>query len=168
MTAFAAPLQAQAVGAHPATERGKHSIALEVDGGPQIGYWSRRSERTDLGLDVGVSGLWSDGSDQIAVALTPAIKHYLRPTGALAPYTYWGIPLTYMRTSNDNVGVPDTSHDRWGAGGLVGFGLDWFPISQVSIGGHVGFRIDYTDLPDDDQYLRIGTASSGIRVHLYF
>ena len=169
-TVFCAPLAAQGVGAHTAPERGKRSIVLDVAGDPQIGYWSRLGERTDLGLDVGMNGIWSDGTDQFTLLLTPALKRYLRPAGVLAPYTYWGIPLSYMRMRNDNVGVPDTSDSRWEVGGLVGFGLEWFPVSQVSIGGHIGFGVRYTDLSSDhsSSHLRIGTNSSGIRVHLYF
>lgn len=161
-------LAAQEIGSHPASERGRRSIVLDVSGGPQIGYWTRRSDRTDLGLDFGVGGMLSHDVDNVSISLTPAIKRYLSTTGPLAPYTYFGVPLTYSRSEFDNTGAPDDNVNTYALGGLVGFGLEWFPIAQVSIGGHVGLRGEFMHRDDDEgNTIRFGTTSSGIRVHLY-
>lgn len=102
-------------------------------------------------------------------AATPATKRYLRSTGPLAPYTYWGVPLSYSRTENENTGAPDTSQDAFGVGGIAGFGLEWLPIAQVSIGGHVGLQGHYLHRTGGEgNMFQLGTMSSSLRVHLYF
>jgi hypothetical protein len=162
-------LVAQETGPHPAAERGRRSIVLDIDGGPQIGFWTRRTDRTDLGLDLGLNAYLRDDLRQLSIAVTPGIKRYLTSVAPLAPYVYFGLPLNYTRQDDDNVGTPDNTRHAVGVGGQVGFGLEWFPVTQVSIGGHVGFRTHYQSWDDDfDDTLQLGTMSSGARVHLYF
>lgn len=165
----ATPLIAQETGTHPAAERGRHSILLDIDGGPQIGFWARHGDRTDLGLDLGVTGFVREGNRQYSLVATPAIKRYLTSPGPLAPYLYFGVPLNYSRQEDDSAGAPDNIQQAVGVGGRAGFGLEWFPISQLSIGGHVGFLGHYQHWTNDfGDALQLGTMSSGARIHLYF
>ena len=157
--AHTTPLAAQAVGSYSAVERGGRSIVLSVGGGGQIGYWTRRNERTDLGLEVGVNGIAGEGTTVLTLSVTPALKRYHAPTGPLAPYTYLGIPLSYAVSESDDV---------FRVGGLVGFGLEWLPVPQVSLGGHVGLRASYHHQGGGLGLIDFGTVSSGIRMHLYF
>ena len=160
-------LVAQETGSQPAAGRGEHSIVLDINGGPQIGFWARASDRTDLGLDLGVNGLLRGETTHLSVMATPAIKRYLTSTGPLAPYLYFGVPLNYTRQDNDNVGAPDDVQHGFGVGGRAAFGLEWFPVRQVSIGGHVGLQANFQHWNNDsDDTLQLGTVSSGARVHL--
>ena len=164
-----APLAAQETEGYPAAERGRRSIVLEASRSPRIGYWTRKSERTDLGLDVMLQGILGDSRTDLNIGVTPAVKRYLASPGPLAPYIYVGVPLDYRRSERDNVGAPDDTVDSFGVGGIAGFGLDWHPITQVSLGGHIGLRASYFDPGDDgDSSIQLGTLSSGVRVHLSF
>lgn len=164
-----APLAAQETEGYPAAERGGRSIVLEASGSPRIGYWTRRSTRTDLGLDVMLQGLLGDSQTDLSIGVTPAMKRYLSSPGPLAPYIYAGVPLNYHRFERDNVGVPDDTSDAFGVGGIAGFGLDWYPIPQLSLGGHAGLRAGYLNRGDDaGSSIQLGTLSSGVRMHLYF
>ena len=79
------------------------------------------------------------------------------------------MPLSYSRAEVDNTGAEDASANVYGVGGLVGFGLEWFPIPQVSVGGHLGLRGHFQYRDDDEgNAIQFGTTSSGLRVHLYF
>jgi hypothetical protein len=168
LLAPATPLAAQTITSHPASERGEHSLALSLNGTSQIGYWTRQSDRTDLGFEVGANGLFSDSNSHVSLTVTPAIKRYHSSAGPLAPYTYIGIPLYYTRSTADNVDFPDTKFNSYGLGGIVGIGLDWFPLQHVSIGGHAGLRANFFDQTDGDAAFSIGTFTSGIRAQLYF
>jgi hypothetical protein len=159
---------AQSIGSHPASERGRRSIALGVGGATQVGFWTRSSDRTDLGLELSGNGFFSDRNTTLLLTLTPSLKRYHGAAGPLAPYTFFGVPLQYQRSANDNVGAPDTAQDSYGVGGAAGFGLDWFPVPQVSLGGHVGLQAIFHQFPDDSNVLSVNTLSSGIRAHLYF
>jgi hypothetical protein len=160
------PLAAQAMDSLPAVDRGSRSIALDVGRNAQIGLWTRSSDRTDLGLDLLIDGIFGESSRRFALDITPALKRYLRTDGALAPYTYVGIPLSFARTESDNTDIPDAN--LYSVGGLIGFGLDWLPVRQVSIGGHIGLRAYYIDGSRTDGTFGLRTQSSGVRMHLYF
>jgi hypothetical protein len=157
------PLAAQTIGSYPAAERGQHSISLSIDGDSQIGYWTRQSDRTDLGLELGVTGLFSDSNSSVSLNLTPAIKHYVTPAGPLAPYTYLGIPVSFARASNDL----DSQHS-FGLGGVFAFGVDWFPLPQVSVGGHAGVDVFYSNVGSGSGLFSVRTFTSAIRAQLYF
>ena len=156
------PLAAQTIGSYPATERGQHSIALSIDGNSRIGYWTRQSDRTDLGLELGFGGAFSDSNSNLTLILTPAIKHYVTPAGPLAPYTYFGLPVSFSRSSNDF----DSSHN-WALGGVFALGVDWFPLPQVSVGGHAGVNASYRD-GNGSGLVSVGTFTSAIHAQLYF
>jgi hypothetical protein len=164
LLAPATPLAAQTITSHPATERGKHSLLLSLYSGPQIGYWVRQSDRTDFGLEVGGFGDFGDDSKQFGLTATPGLKHYHSSVGPLTPYTYVGVPISYMRSSVGESAVVSS----FGAGGIFGLGLDWFPSSRVSIGGHAQLSAVFTDYDGPNHVISIRTATSGVRVHLYF
>lgn len=168
LVAFSRPASAQSLDSVLVVERGNRSIALQMSSNPVIGYWARSTDHADLGLDVFLGGVFSEPFDRIAIEITPALKRYLTPNSLLVPYTYFGIPLGYARNHNDNADGPDTADHTYRVGGIVGFGFDWLPVRQVSIGGHVGFGASYYDGSTFGGRFDLGTHSSGVRVHLYF
>lgn len=165
-----------------ATARESRSISLGVDEGIEIGYWTRLSERYDLGLNVGLAyeTLDDDTGEQslTTLSLEPAIKRYAAADGPFLPYGYGSVFASYGRLSSaataDGGSATVTSEQtRYGAS--AGFGLDWFPARRVSLGGHVGVTAGYqsNDLEGsfEDQTADgffINTFTSGIRAHLYF
>jgi hypothetical protein len=165
LLAPAAPLAGQTMPSHPASERGQHSLLVSTNGSSQIGYWVRKSDRTDIGLEVGGFGDFGRGQRQLGVTATPALKHYLSATGPFTPYTYVGIPLSYQRASSDLSGA--ATH-QYGVGGVFGLGLDWFPWSRLSLGAHAALSGVYIKPNGDGGIFSVRTYTSGIRAQLYF
>lgn len=161
---LATSAQAQTVGSHPAADRGTRSLALQINSSPQIGLWMRHSDRTDLGLEFSLNARFGSRDRNYSVGVMPGMKRYVSSDGPLAPYTYFAIPLFYGRTDYEE--VPD--YDYYSAGALLALGMDWFPIPRVSIGGHAGVQALYQNPSNDEGVLNIGTATSAVRVHLYF
>ena len=64
-------------------------------------------------------------------------------------------------------GQPQDRTSR-GAGIDGGFGVDWFPVDQMSIGGWTGLRFSNDRAENDDTTSRFRTVTTGLRVHLYF
>ena len=162
-------------------ERGSRSVSLSTQGDATVGIWTRLSPRTDLGLNVGLalSSLEQGENelDQWNVQVEPALKLYADQRGAFLPYTYVSLIAAFGRQEQTNSiapGVSATGKQR-GAGASVGIGLDWFPASRISIGGHVGVQGIYRDVTtefsneqeQEGQGWSVGTFNSGIRVHLF-
>lgn len=170
----------------PAAARGDRSIVLDVGGDPSVGYWTRRGDRTDVGISLGLQLDHQDVEDSdrsfASITLTPARKRYLSPRGPLASYAYYGLPLSYGWNSSSN---DDNrfSNQKFSVGALAGWGLEWFPAEWVSVGGHIGGRIGASYIRERDEYwngteqidetdtgwgVGLNTLTSGIRAHLYF
>lgn len=68
------------------------------------------------------------------------LRRYLGATGdrALVSYLIAGPTGSYSRRIVDSDAAPVTTRR---IGGLVGMGLEWFPVSRVSVGGHVGMQV---------------------------
>ncbi|HYW07867.1 MAG TPA: hypothetical protein VE913_12985 [Longimicrobium sp.] len=105
-------------------------------------------------------------------AIEPALKIHAGGTGAFQPYTFASI-----FAGIDRFDLPaDADGDErgltlGGVGASVAVGMDWLPVSRVSIGGRVGVRGAYLtgSLSDDDlEDFSVGTFNSGILVNLFF
>jgi opacity protein-like surface antigen len=168
-----------------APERGRFSISLAVAEGGQIGIWGRVRPGVDAGLNFGAS--YEDirdeqGSERIRLlALEPAVKVGLAPEGSLIPYVFGSVFGEDGRTriaATVGGATAVAMRTRWRTGVAIGAGMDWFPVSRLSVGGHVGARASRasTTLTIDGVREATGsrngtslsTFSSGVRAHLYF
>lgn len=159
--------------------RGRTSLALSAFGnGGSIGYWTMISDRTNLGVRVGLSlgGTDFDGGETgigLSISAGPALKRYLRGSARpVAPFLYGGLNASWGEEEMQGGEVR-----RGGAGLEGGFGVDWFPAPQVSIGGYTGARLAYShqafefDAPTDrstQDAWTLGTFTSGVVLHIYF
>jgi len=169
-------------------QRGNHYVTLDVsfDRG-DIGYWIKMSEKTDIGFNVGLNFRDTQHQKNQNYILTPAIKHYLISDKPFAPYIYSGIYFSYGK-GEFNRDFPQSSED-YQVGALGGFGLEWFPIHNVSVGGHVGVKAQYesqnntstsfttstidnstitSSISSKNEGYSVGTFNSGIRLNLFF
>lgn len=166
-----------------AAERRARSISLAVNDGIEIGYWTRLSERSDLGLNVGVAleTLGNDDTEQslLSISFEPAIKRYATADGPFLPYGYGSLIFSYGRlTSGVTQGGADVeiTRDQQRYGASAGIGMDWFPAQRISVGGHAGLAGGYQSTEAGGDFFQedgeqtgffVNTFSSGIRVHLY-
>ena len=160
-------------------ERGARSLQLSPGGSSRVGVWKMVSERTNLGVDVGVA-LGRGGSDDADVedrtswslAVAPSLKRYAEPVGPFAPYLFASVPLGVQRQAFGDSGV----QSGWSIGGALAAGLDWFPARGVSLGAHAGlaashnlFGFDADGGPGvDAESDRFATFGSGLSLHIYF
>jgi hypothetical protein len=144
------------------------SFGIDGDGSSEAGIWIFISDRSNLGL-LGTMDWRSEdrsGPDrsEFTLGVGPAIKWYLLRTPRVAPFWLGGLHFTHTRRSEE--GEPDRT--RRGAGFDAGFGVDWFPVDQISVGGWTGFRFTNDRAENDDTTTRLRTLTTGLRVHLYF
>lgn len=174
--AAAAGLWLAAPAAAQLPERGARSLQLSPYGDVQAGMWRMVSERSNLGLDVGVllARGSDDDSDRSSAALTvaPSLKRYGAPTGRFAPYLFASVPLGVQRHELDG----DADQEGWSVGGSLAAGLDWFPVRGASLGAHAGVHASYSSRalggggrPEvEDVGTTFGTFGSGLSLHIYF
>jgi hypothetical protein len=155
------------VAADPVLDRTSRSLQIGIADRPQIGYWLRIGERTDLGI-VG-SLAYHSQPRTLSYSIGPAWKRYGDVVGGIAPYTYLGLGLAGLSQRAQE----DVSTSQLRAEAQAGVGMEWFPHPRISVGGHAGVRggpqwID-VDLPGHDRRTRwtASTFTSGIRLHLY-
>jgi hypothetical protein len=171
----ASPAAAQQAGSQNALQKGRRSISFSLPdgGGTSFGIWTMLSERTNLGLNVGIEMQDSDAPDVEGweLQLAPAIKRYTRSLGPVTPFLYGEVNLGFGESSQ---GANDVSN--WGTGAFGGLGVEWFPVRSVSIGGYTGIGLRYTSsevdtpgLPSDTRTdFRLSTATSGLSLQIYF
>jgi len=164
----AAPaLEAQAPGA---TGEGTKSLSFAIDGSgsSEAGIWYFISDRTNVGL-LGTLESTSEertGPDRstFTLGIGPRIKWYATPSARVGPYWFGGLSFRHVRRSEDDA---DDRTSR-GLGLDAGFGVDWFPVDQMSIGGWTGLRYTNDRAENDNVTSRLGTATTGLRMHIYF
>ncbi|HEU0013012.1 MAG TPA: hypothetical protein VFQ45_04980 [Longimicrobium sp.] len=160
-----------------------NSIALRVGETVGFGLWRNVGPALAVGLELAASVDRLEGDDleqEISdFTVEPAVKLY-GPSGQPARSYLWGSVFYSVasETSTDTSG-DETEIEVTQMGGSLGFGLEWFPIDRVSVGGHVGVRAGvrttafiFDDGLGDDELKADGpffrTLASGIRVHFYF
>lgn len=155
--------------------RGQQFIVLEVGSSTSLGFGLRAGARTDVLLEGGVRILDDGETYTRGVFVRPAVKRYWSSTdGTLAPYLTLGLRADWSRLRSG--GALRRNSRR--LGGLIGVGLDWFPVQRVSFGGHVGLEILAVRLesptgfpptpPEVSEGHEVGTYSSGVRLRLFF
>ncbi len=154
--------------------RGPQFIVLEVGSSTSLGLGLRVGARTDLVLEGGVRILDDGDTYTRGVFVRPAVKRYWGSTDErLAPYLTLGLRADWSRLRSS--GALRANNRR--LGGLIGVGLDWFPVQRVSVGGHIGLEVlavrseGPTGFPPTSEVSEgheVGTYSSGVRVRLSF
>jgi hypothetical protein len=152
---------------------GTLSISLGLDSGTQAGIWLTATSSVRVGLlgtlertrnSVDGPGDASTSSTRIRFAVGPALKWYvLSNTTPVSPFWY----------ASASLGADDPPNDeRTTSYGLVGgFGADWFPVPQVSFGGHTGLGFTYDRTRENGvtrTSSRLGTLTAGLQMHIYF
>lgn len=151
---------------------GTKSISFGIDGSgnAEAGIWMFISDRTNLGLLGTLDWVSEDRNpprsdrSQFTFGLGPALKWYMPRTPRVAPFWYAGLDFRHTRRTEDD---EDDETSR-GLGVDGGFGVDWFPVDQMSIGGWTGLRIASDRAENDETTTRIRTFTTGLRVHIYF
>lgn len=154
---------------------GARSLRVSAGGSNSIGVWRMRSERTNLGLNLGLSAgrraYGETGETYQGLSLEPAVKRYSSPTRSFAPFVYGSVLGSYEHRRAQNL----TQH-TFGVGGQGAVGMDWFPVRNVSVGGQVGVQATYSRThadPDSGHFPGYSTLfaqslNSGLVLHLYF
>jgi hypothetical protein len=175
---LAAGLALAAPGTAQVPQAGARSFQLSPHGETRVGGWKMVSDRTSLGLAVGLNVGRTGREDEdeetrTSVAVAPSLKRYGGAVGPVAPYLFGSLPLSLERSSTDGV---DWSRRVLRLGGALGVGVDWFPVRGVSLGSHVGVharrewgRTSFGESPStEDTYSVAGTFNSGLNLHIYF
>lgn len=173
LLATSQPLRAQAP---QALARGTLSLefALPDGGGGNFGLWNQVGTSTSIGWTVGFDYSKEEAeqtgtsASRLAISLGPELKEHFSIRPRVAPFYRFGIAGLYDRrrlTTAD--GETEERTESWGVAGSAALGVDWFPLDQVSIGGHTGFRLGYTD-GDDRSFLTARTFLSQLTMRIYF
>jgi len=164
------------------------------------GVWYMVNDNFNLGINVGV-GFDTENregagdtsvdldSDEIPTRfdlfLAPTARYYLFEDSNVAPYIlgqvffqkFWdGVDSTTADPDEavNNADKEFNSEEQPRFGLVGGFGLEWFPIEQLSFGGYVGLGIDLVRPNELDGNVivqngpRIGTLTSAVNANIYF
>jgi hypothetical protein len=156
----------------PGVTEGTRSLSFGIDGSGsgEAGLWIFISERSNLGilgtLDWISEDRESPRSDRthFSLGLGPRIKWYVAGSPRVAPFWFGGMQFSHTRRTEDD----EDDHTTRGLGLEGGFGVDWFPVDQMSVGGWTGLRLTTDRAENDDTTTRLRTLTTGLRVHVYF
>ncbi len=146
------------------------SFGIDGDGSAEAGVWLFVSDRTNLGLLGTLDWISRDrespGSDrsETTLGIGPALKWHLLRSPRVAPFWYGSLRFNHTTRSED--GEDDRTSRTLGLDG--GFGVDWFPVDQMSVGGWTGLRLTSDRAENDDSTTRLRTLTTGLKVHIYF
>lgn len=132
--------------------------------GGALGLWYMVASPINLGVNLGFAiDSSGDGDDSVTttdILIAPAVKYYLNTNGQIAPFVLGQINF---RTASDG----DDDTDNTTEFGLAfGFGVEWFPTRNFSIGGHTGLGFDLVR-PDPGNFA-MGTLHSGLSAQFYW
>lgn len=164
------PVTAEAQVPAPVSE-GTTSLSFGIDGNGsgEAGIWLFISDRTNLGLLGRLDWVSEERNPprsdrtELTFGIGPRVKWYLMGSPRVAPFWFGGFDVTHTRRSED-----DEDRTSRGIGFDGGFGVDWFPVDQMSVGGWTGLRISSDRAENEDTTSRIRTLTTGLRVHIYF
>ena len=147
------------------------------------------SRRVNFGLNLGVSFDSAEvvttpsmnGEPELTeqrtrseVIFSPAIKYYTRTQSTVALYF---LTQAHFQVYSDGDGDTVTDPDAIGLqvyspeeepqlSLTLGFGVEWFPVEVLSIGGHVGLNLDLLRQGGDE--IRLETFTSTLTAQVYF
>lgn len=176
-------------------QKGARSLSLgsPLSGGSgELGAWKMVGDRTNLGLGLGVYVLDTDagvdGPDgerelsetRTAFTLSVNGRRYLGEPRLVTPFVFGGVTAGIVRIERKETGFNDQGSRGFETGARAGFGVEWFPLRNVSLAGHTGLSVnrsstdgDYT-LPDGEEVdaeassLSVNSFTSGVSLQIWF
>jgi hypothetical protein len=187
-------LQAQVVdGAESPLAAGVQSLSFHLSGSGtgSFGYWRMRSERMNLGWEIGLEANQSWGRHESAtgnestqsatgavVTVGPRFRRYIETQHRVVPFVQTGASVGYSFGRSEAEQDGSASREESGHSGLLegslGLGAEWFPTSRVSVSGYTGMntgvRYSTRNGSGDSSSmwgLRAGTFTSGLSFRIY-
>lgn len=162
----------------PGAMTGKTSIAFSIpqSGSTSFGVWKQQTPVRALGIEsslqYGRHDYRSSNSEtrELQIGVAPVMKWYRATSGNVAPFLRGSAGVGYNRIEQQ---TGDVGVERGGfnINASVGLGVDWFPLSGISIGGFTGLGATFGKTNPslaDTRSLFIGTNTSSITMHIYF
>lgn len=127
---------------------------LDGDTG-EIGVLKQVGDRTQIGFSVGLFTRSSEQEDvtdgsrressQWSVEFRPSVRHYLGGSESVVPFLIAsaGVGFGELETETSSGVVGESATNTISS--RVGFGAEWFPAEQFSLGGFTGLRVRYLD-----------------------
>lgn len=181
---------AQEPGGENSVRRGAMSLTAGLTTGLQVGVWRMASDRTGLGVAASVATQRQEAGESFVstrqtFGIGPRLRHYGSTTGALLPYLQGGLSGELTRSSTRYQGTSEQVNRNLQRSLVADFGagLEWFPVSRISVGGQAGLRASRAlfrqeneqrtvggthDSVYDSTSWRVGTFTSGIEARLFF
>ena len=151
---------------------GTLSISFGLQSAPEAGIWFTATNHTRIGLigtlerrssEVEGPGSASSSETWLRYSAGPALRWYLSSNSQrVGPFWYLA--------GTAGVDDPPTNERTTSYEANIGFGVDWFPVPQVSFGGSTGFLFSHErtrngELTLTDSTLRSLTAGLQMQVH---
>ncbi|HEX8905646.1 MAG TPA: hypothetical protein VF771_12420 [Longimicrobiaceae bacterium] len=184
----ALPARAQeTVEAPPSLVAGKHAFSFDIpqSGGGAIGGWANLTARTQLGVRLGAhfrhqrqtaSDSTDYGQTVRDMQLGVEVRRFMPVSAAVAPFVGGSLFTSFGRQTQDDQ-FHELAQSYWGGGADLGIGVEWFPVSTVSVGGrlsvdatysHTRARLDGAPGPGTGNFFEIGTGTSALSLKIYF
>jgi hypothetical protein len=173
LVALALPLLVSAQDRASTPPPGSHAVTFSLPDGGGAGFGVRRvlgsGANAGLELLLGVSRSSTDTptgevtSSNYQVGLTPDIRLYRGSSAPVIPFVELSGEVRYLNGDGDDWTL------RGGVG--VGLGVEWFPLTSISVSGATGIRLDLAraeNLPATTNTLQLGAGRSALRLNLYF
>ncbi len=152
---------------------GKHSLSFALPGGGNpyaggaFGYWMMLTPEINFGINVGlaVDRQGNTVNDDVITSwdllLAPTMKFYTSRRSVVAPYYFAQLNLRL----NDSGAANSEVNTEMGLAG--GIGVEWFPVTNFSVGGHAGLGLDIIRSGNGEP-IAVGTFTSGLSAQIYF
>ena len=173
------------------------SFSLTGSGGATFGIWRMRSERTNMGWEIGVQGAWTSADQEyddgrageqsrtnLSISVGPSFRRYIEIARPVVPFVHTGVGVRYSYRRVDTVLPRDPTDpdpetvERGRSGGLfgsLGLGLEWFPVERFSVSAYtgVGLVAEYGrgDRPGSESSawsVGLDTFTTGVLLRIYF
>ncbi|HLV75962.1 MAG TPA: hypothetical protein VKY91_24510 [Vulgatibacteraceae bacterium] len=173
------------------------SFSLTGSGGVTFGVWRMRSERTNMGWEIGVQGAWTSADQEyddgrageqsrtnLSISVGPSFRRYIEIARPVVPFVHTGVGVRYSYRRVDTVLPRDPTDpdpetvERGRSGGLfgsLGLGLEWFPVERFSVSAYtgVGLVAEYGrgDRPGSESSawsVGLDTFTTGVLLRIYF
>ncbi|HET6763476.1 MAG TPA: hypothetical protein VFH27_07380 [Longimicrobiaceae bacterium] len=171
--------------------KGARALSFDVGSASgHIGYLKMISDRSALGVQVGVTAVHNtvrqddanDGDEAKQTGTNASLgmdyRVYKQTDRRLAPFAEFGGGVSYGRLKNEadaGVGpdeVAELTVTQYGANVNGGFGLQWFPVHDVSLTGLTGVTVFANRQTTPEGFrgttVGVGTFTSSVSLQIYF
>ena len=167
---LAASTSASATDLNRLDESGVMSLSLGIPAGGNpyapgaLGVWYMVSSPINLGINFGMRIDSRDEGEESVTAtnflIAPAVKYYININSRVAPYILGQLNLGFANEGGEDSETETTVST------ILGLGIEWFPVAQMSIGGYTGLAINL--VRPDPQGFGMNTLTSGLTAQFYF